>query len=280
MNSRTPGLRTAAAVSIDTILPFAMVLSTNTACACLARLTSPVYAAAPVTLSTPSTRFRGWPIRLKSFLWARCRQAQGTDDGSLPQLHLEGVVLPGNRAVKCDLGNLAHDRRFDAPAPEGGDGVRRRPGLMGDAAQHQPRVLHDTVLQVERGRHRHQGESKARAIAHLEISRVLAESIGRYLDRRDHLARRQMIIHLRRIAGQAQEFVERQLPATPRRAQGHRTVQLDQCDAAFRVVDRDAGLVPAQDGVIPIESLQGLAARSRLPFVAALEGRVVKIAAA
>ena len=81
----------------------------------------------------------------------------------------------------------------------------RRQGLCATPPSAMRRVADDAVAHVERRGHRDQRERVARAVAHLQVVRVLGEAVGRQVDADDQLAGRQRGVALRRVARQAVE---------------------------------------------------------------------------
>src|SRR3954462_15530668 len=97
---------------------------------------------------------------------------------------------------------------FAATPPSAG-----RPGFGGAPAARKPRLSDLAVLDPQRSRSRDDGKRVGRSIADLEIARMRGKAArsGRQTHRHDEITRFKRRFTLRRISGQAMQFVERDL---------------------------------------------------------------------
>src|SRR5215510_3387144 len=153
------------------IRPLAMVEETTQPCARPGTLYSAAYFAAPVTFARPSMREVGLPrwlvtvmalpllpdplVRLRLRSPAR-RLRQRAHDAAPRQLDLEVVVAEAARSPQHGLGRAREALPRRCRAVELRFRIPVAPGLVGDAAQREARLLDRTALDVEADRDRDQ----------------------------------------------------------------------------------------------------------------------------
>src|SRR5258705_5420105 len=156
--ARTPGIFSAALVSIRWISPFAMVLQTGTAYSMPGNWWSDVYMALPLTFSGPSTRGCSLPMTDVGPLCVAamidspdcCLRRLGhllqrVDEAAPGQFHLEAVLAPRSCVAQRGVSRPSKRRLPDGLTCKYGFGLCRSPGLRADASQGNARARHPSI---------------------------------------------------------------------------------------------------------------------------------------
>src|SRR4051812_4855731 len=196
----TPGIRSAAVISIPTMRPLAMVASTGTAYSVPGKWKSDVYCAVPVTFKGPSTRGVSRPIGgAVGVVWGeavvamvlvrsgRHGQVEGMGEAPLGQFDLECVLALRLGIAQGYVCCRAKRLRGGRPADKRGFGLGRAPGLGAHAPQRNARLAYLAARNRDHHRRRCQGELVGRAIAQLQVDLPCAASLRNRGARKRHM---------------------------------------------------------------------------------------------
>ncbi len=188
-------------------------------------------------------------------------------------------MLARLRARERGLGGAREGRALRALPHEQALGLDGAPRLRANAAECEPRLAHDAVLDAQRRAHGDERERVRRAVAHLEVARLREFWPRGQAHARDELALREHALSLGVLARQEVKIGERDLARPRGPARVDDGVERQQRDAHVRGVRGDALVARAEHGVHPVVTVEGAAARAGRALVAG-RGRIAKVVAA
>lgn len=131
---------------------------------------------------------------------------------------------------------------------------RVAPRFVGHTTERESGLLDCLPVHPQGGRYGHQREDVGGAVANLEVSIVVGETLGRQVDGCDDLVGPLVRVEVRRVAREAVKVAEGDRPGAARSGAVHHRCQRRERHAHVRRMDDDAVLAGAQDRVITIES--------------------------
>ena len=207
-------------------------------------------------------------------------RANARVDDPPSELDLEGVVAGRTRCGQRRLRSATEALRIRAGAGQPRLRGSGTPRLGCHAAQRESRLGNDPVLDAQAGRRRNHGKGVGGALAELEVTGMRREPRGstRQANGHDQFAGHQHALALRSGAGQQVEFFEPHLAPARLPLDFDHGVERGERHAEIGRMRGDAGLAPTQDSVQAVLAAARVAARTRLPLVAAAR-RVIEIGA-
>jgi len=204
---------------------------------------------------------------------------QRADQGRLAERDLKGVVDSRSCVGKCGSRGGFRDRLGQSFPNERVFRFPRPPWDRGEAAQSDPSLTDLRAVHVEGHGRGSEREFIGLAIANLEIKRAPCPGACGEIEASNEIAWRENGLHVWCCAGGPVQGAEGDGPDAGRACNVNRRAERDQTLGKVAGISRDAVGAATKDGMLPVQTANRGAARTRIALVAGSPGCIAKIGA-